>query len=130
MTILIIDDSRFMQVAIDKALREAGYGTILASDGAEGLRTALQKSPDLILLDVMLPCLPGTSVLRSLKHNPLTSQIPVIVLTGLTGLDEARLRSEGADAYVAKSDLDLEGKCPALVQMIRKILNRDIQIRV
>lgn len=118
MTILVIDDSRFLQLAIDKVLREAGYRVIAVSDGEEGLRVAIQKSPDLILLDIMLPSLPGTSVLRSLKHNPVTSKIPVIVLTGLTRLDEARLKSEGADGYLAKAHMDLEGGGLALLRAI------------
>lgn len=118
MTILVIDDSRFVQLAIDKVLREAGYRVIAVSDGEEGLRAAIQKAPDLILLDIMLPSLPGTSVLRSLKHNPVTSKIPVIVLTGLTRLDEARLKSEGADGYLAKANMDLESGGAALLRAI------------
>ncbi len=122
MTILVIDDSRFVQLAIEKILREAGYRPLLVSDGETTLRTAIQKPPDLILLDVMLPSLPGTSVLRSLKHNPLTSRIPIIVLTGLTRLNEARLKSEGADGFLAKPNLDLEQGCPALLDMIRTLI--------
>jgi DNA-binding response OmpR family regulator len=128
MTILVIEDSRFLQMAIEKTLREAGYRTIIVSDGEEGLRTAIQKSPDLILLDIMLPSLPGTSVLRSLKHNPITSRIPVIVLTGLPRVDEARLRSEGADGYLKKSDLDLKGGCEVLHQTIRQTLKQNSQL--
>jgi CheY-like chemotaxis protein len=124
MTILIVDDSRFIQLAIDKALREAGYRTILASDGEEGLHAAIQRSPDLILLDIMLPNVPGTSVLRSLKGNPITKLIPIIVLTALTRLDSARLISEGADACLAKADLNIKGGCPVLVEIIKTTLAR------
>ena len=124
MTVLVIDDSRFLQLGLERALHGAGYRTIAVLDGEEGLRTAIQKLPDLILLDVMLPSLPGTSVLQSLKHNRVTSQIPVIVLTGLVGLDEARLRNEGADGYLAKSDLDLKGGCAALLRIIKTTLTK------
>jgi len=130
MTILVIDDSKFVQTAIVRALREAGYHPIAVSDGEDGLRTAIQKSPDLILLDIMLPSLPGTSVLLSLKHNPVTTKIPVIVLTGLTRLDEARIKSEGAEGFLGKSDLDLKGGCEALLQMIEKTLNRNDRVSV
>jgi len=129
MTILVIDDSRFMQLAIEKVLREAGYRVVLAGDGEAGLCAAIQTPPNLILLDVMLPSLPGTSVLRSLKHNPVTAQIPIIVLTGLTRLDEARLRHEGADGYLAKSNLDPEQGCPALLAEIRKVLNQNAPVQ-
>jgi DNA-binding response OmpR family regulator len=130
MTILIIDDSRFLQVAVEKILREAGYRTVVVSDGDAGLRAAIQKSPDLILLDIMLPSLPGTSVLHSLKHNPVTSGIPVIVLSGLTRLDEARLKSDGADGYLAKSELDLESGGAALLTTIETIYKRRTQALV
>ena len=130
MKILIIEDSRFMQLAIDKALRDAGYRTIVACDGEAGLRSATQNLPDLVLLDIMLPSLPGTSVLRSLKHNPVTCKIPVIVLTGLTRLDEARLKSEGADGYLAKADLDVAGGCPALSRLIDQLLKKESCVSV
>jgi DNA-binding response OmpR family regulator len=130
MAILIVDDSRFVQLALEKALREAGYRTIVVSDGETGLRTAIQKSPELILLDIMLPSLPGTSVLRSLKHNPVTSKIPVIVLTGLTRLDEARLKIEGADGYLAKSDLNFEGGCEGLIRMIAQMLQESRELPI
>jgi DNA-binding response OmpR family regulator len=122
MTILVIEDSRFLQSAIDKALREAGYQTVLASDGEQGLQAAIRDRPDLILLDIMLPSMPGTSVLRSLRHNAITLNIPVIVLTGLTRVDEARLRSEGATGYMKKTDIDLQGGCKLLLKTIEGTL--------
>ena len=125
MTILVIDDSRFMQRAVDKVLREAGYRTLLVSDGEQGLKTAIEQKPDLILLDVMLPSLPGTSVLRSLKHNIVTERIPVIVLTGLTRLDKGKLKSEGADGFMAKPECSLEDGWPALLNLIRKSLTHE-----
>ncbi len=124
MTVLVIDDSRFLQLGLERVLHGAGYRTIAVSDGEAGLRTAIENLPDLVLLDVMLPSLPGTSVLQSLKHNPVTSQIPVIMLTGLVGLDEVRLRKEGADGYLAKSDLDLKGGCAALLRIIETTLTK------
>jgi CheY-like chemotaxis protein len=126
MTILVIDDSRFMQLAIDKALREAGYRTIIVGDGEQGLKIAIEESPDLILLDIMLPSMPGTSVLQSLKKNLPTSGIPVIVLTSLGRLDAARLKKEGADGYLAKADLNLKGGCEALLQVIKTALKKHL----
>ena len=124
MKILVIDDSRFVQLAIERVLREAGFHTIAAADGEQGLHAAVQESPDLILLDVMLPGLPGTSILASLKRNPVTSGIPVIVLSGLSRLDRARLESEGAEGYLAKSYLDLDGNCELLIMLIEKTLKK------
>ena len=83
MTILVIEDSKFLQLVIERALIRAGYHVLRTSDGEEGLRVAGDKVPDLILLDMMLPILGGVNVLRALKNNPLTAKIPVIVLSGL-----------------------------------------------
>ena len=130
MTILVIEDSRFVRIAIERILHEAGYRAIVVADGEAGLHAAMQKSPDLILLDIMLPSLPGTSVLRSLKHNPVTSKIPVIVLTGLTRLDEARLKGEGADGYLAKSELDLDDGGTALLSRIETLVGKTAQAPV
>ena len=124
MTILVIDDSRFLQMAIDRVLRKAGFRTVVVSDGEQGLRLAREQSPDLILLDIMLPSLPGTSVLHALKQNPRTARIPVIVLTGLSKLNEDKLKTEGADGYLEKSSLNLEDDPEALLRAIEKSLDR------
>lgn len=126
MTILVIDDSRFMQKALDKALREAGYTTILAGDGERGWSAALQSAPDLILLDIMLPGLPGTSVLRRLKNNPLTADIPIVVLTSLDRLDGAKLEQEGAHDRLAKADLNLQGGSDLLIRTIKAALKESV----
>jgi CheY-like chemotaxis protein len=124
MTILVIDDSRFLQMAIDRVLRKAGYRTVVVSDGEQGLRLAREQSPDLILLDIMLPSLPGTSVLHALKNNPRTAKIPVIVLTGLSKLNEEKFKTEGADGYLEKSSLNLEHDPDVLIQAIDEALQR------
>jgi CheY-like chemotaxis protein len=123
-TILVIEDSRFLQMAIDRVLRKAGYQTVVVSDGEQGLRLAREQFPDLILLDIMLPSLPGTGVLHALKQNPQTSKIPVIVLTSLSKQNEGKLKGVGADAFMEKSALDLENDSEGLIQIIEKTLRR------
>src|ERR1700691_2241853 len=83
MTIMLVEDSRFLRVASERALIKAGYEVVCASDGEAAVLTAHERAPNLILLDMMLPKLDGLGVLRALKHNPQTANIPVIVLTGL-----------------------------------------------
>lgn len=70
------------------------------------MRVASDKLPDIILLDMMLPKISGVEVLRGLKANPITVDIPVIVLTNLSQINEKKLLSEVAAAYFEKSTLE------------------------
>jgi CheY-like chemotaxis protein len=106
LTVLVIDDNVQLQIAFRKILGEAGYGVQLARDGEEGLRLALDKTPDVIVLDMLLPKLGGVDVLRALKHDLVTKNIPVIALSGLPKSNEAKLMREGAVSYLEKSTLE------------------------
>jgi CheY-like chemotaxis protein len=87
-------------------LTSSGYRVELASDGEEGLRVARSLTPDVILLDMMLPKLSGVDVLLALKGSVATKRIPVIALSGLPVTNEARLRRDGAVSYLQKSKLE------------------------
>ena len=104
--VLVIDDNVQLQIAFKKILSVAGYAVQLASDGEQGLRMALDKTPDIIVLDMLLPKLGGVEVLRSLKQDPVTKEIPVIALSGLPRSNEAKLMREGAVSYLEKSSLE------------------------
>jgi two-component system phosphate regulon response regulator PhoB len=102
--ILIVDDEPDLLGMVDVHLRRAGFETIKARTGGEALRWAGESRPDLILLDIMLPDLPGTEVCRLLRHDPATRHIPVIFLSARS--DEAdRIRGFelGADDYIIKT---------------------------
>ena len=124
MSILVIDDSRFLRAAIARVLAKAGYSATGVADGREGLQLARTCCPDLILLDMMLPGLDGTGVLEALKQDPSTAHIPVIVLTALSQRNEMKLKSAGAAAYIEKSSLDLESDGNALVQYVKSMLKQ------
>ena len=96
--VLLVDDSKFLRMANERALSKAGYDVSTAADGEEALRVANDKLPDVILLDMMLPKLSGPEVLRALKENPATVDIPVIVLSSLSQRNEEKLLKEGAVA--------------------------------
>ena len=121
-TILLIDDSRFMRLANERALSRAGYAVIGTDDGQEGIELARQKRPDLILLDMLLPKLAGTEVLRQLKSDPRTSSIPVIVLTSLSEKNKAKLVREGALDLLEKNDALLNRNSALLVEAVRKAM--------
>jgi CheY-like chemotaxis protein len=121
-SILVVEDSRFLRLANERALVRAGYSVVTAADGEEGLRMACQNVPDLILLDMMLPKLGGPEVLQALRQEPLTAQVPVIVLSSLSQRNEAKLKEAGATAYFEKSRLDLDSHSEVLVQVVRRTL--------
>jgi DNA-binding response OmpR family regulator len=124
MNILLIDDSKFVRSAIGKALAEKGYGISAVSDGEAGIRAAAQQPPDLILLDVMLPGVPGTNILTRLKSDPALAGIPIVVLTAVGGVNETRLLDEGADECLHKGSLDLDNGCQPLVEIIERVHSR------
>jgi CheY-like chemotaxis protein len=122
MKILLIEDSKFQRVVNERALVKAGYGVIHAGDGEEGLRIARENIPDLILLDMMLPKVSGLDVLRALKGDMLVKHIPVIVLSGLGQANEAKLMSEGAAAFVMKSEKSFENNSLFLIRTVESVL--------
>jgi CheY-like chemotaxis protein len=128
MKILLIEDSRFLRIVIEKILAKAGHSVTGVADGREGLQAARTSPPALILLDMMLPGLDGTGVLKALKQDASTAQIPVIVLTGLSRKNEAKLKDAGAAAYIEKSSLDLEQNADALIQSVESVLKRSAAV--
>jgi CheY-like chemotaxis protein len=107
---------------MEKLLVKAGHEVIGIADGREALPAARSCLPELVLLDMMLPGLDGTCVLQELKQDGVTSQIPIIVMTGLSQKNEAKLRKAGAAGFIEKSSLDLEKNPDGLVQAIAKLL--------
>ena len=122
MKILVIEDSRFLRTAIERALVNAGHEVTCIADGRQALLAARHTLPALILLDMMLPGLEGTGVMKELKQDAPTSRIPVIVLTGLPQKNESRLRKAGAAAYIEKSAIDFGKNANVLLQAIASIL--------
>ena len=129
---LLIDDSKFLRRANELSLVKAGHKIVTASDGEEGLRLASETTPDIIVLDMMLPKLGGEQLLQLLKGDPLTAKIPVVVLSSLSQKNGEKLMSAGAAAYLEKSNLALEQCSSKLSRTISKILGsipRDCLVR-
>ena len=124
MKILLVDDSRFLRIANERALARAGHEVLACSDGEEGLRLATEHKPHLVVLDMMLPRLSGPDVLRAMRKNPDTAAIPVMVLTSLPQANEARLLEEGATAYFEKALLTLDKGSGHFVAAVEKMLSK------
>jgi DNA-binding response OmpR family regulator len=98
--ILVVDDEPAVTDLLAYNLRKAGYEVLLAADGSEALRLARQSSPDLILLDLMIPEVDGLDVCRELRK---TSDVPIIMLTARgEEIDRVVGLELGADDYVSK----------------------------
>ena len=101
--ILIVDDNaQNMRLARD-VLQFAGFRTLEADGGAQGVALAVEHRPDLVLMDIRMPDMSGDEALRVLKHDERTAQIPVVVLTSSTMKgDRERFLSQGFDGYLEK----------------------------
>lgn len=101
--VLIVEDERALTDVLSYNLKKEGYETIVAHDGAEGLRKAQTILPDLIILDLMLPVMRGQEVLRELRASERTREIPVIILSARSEeTDQVEGFSLGCDDYVTK----------------------------
>ncbi|HTW58708.1 MAG TPA: response regulator [Terriglobales bacterium] len=122
--VLLIEDSKFLRLATERALTRAGYEVSTADDGEVALRVAREKLPDLILLDLLLPKMTGLEVLKALKSDPATAGIAVVVLTGMSGKNAGRLQQDGAFAFLGKDELALDRGAQGLLGAMEKIVER------
>jgi two-component system cell cycle response regulator len=102
-TVMIVDDSMLVRAVVRAGLEAENYHVIEAEDGTVALQRCRQQPPDVILLDIVMPGLDGYQVLAHLKTDPQLSHIPVVFLTGRTGMADvvAGLRA-GAHDYLKK----------------------------
>ena len=101
--VLVVEDSDAIRAAFTILLEESGYAVAAAANGAEALRLAEERSPDLVLLDLGLPDMPGLDVARRLKTVPATSSVPIVALTGRDeASDRDALMAAGCAAYLVK----------------------------
>jgi two-component system alkaline phosphatase synthesis response regulator PhoP len=101
-TILVVDDEQDIVELLRYNLNKEGYRVLTATNGREGLRL-LDKHPDLVLLDVMMPEMDGWEVCKAIRREPETSTLPVIFLTARESeVDEVLGLELGADDYIAK----------------------------
>ncbi len=98
--ILVIDDDKDIRVIMTEILDQSGYEVFTAGSGQQGLDLAAQMVPNLIILDLMMPGMDGWTVLTKLQHKPALADIPVIILSGASGLEMAM--SLGAAAVLFK----------------------------
>jgi CheY-like chemotaxis protein len=117
--ILVIEDETLVAKLYKEILTKAGLEVTTAIGGRDGLIKVKKEKPDLVLLDIMMPEPNGIQVLEELKKDKETRDIPVVVLTNLSGKKDAELAlSKGAEAFWVKEDADpkwLRGKVKAVL---------------
>ena len=101
--ILIVDDNENNRKLARDVLQYAGFDTVEATGGVEGVTMAIERVPALVLMDIRMPDLSGTEALKLLREDSRTAEIPVVALTSSTMRgDEQRFLAEGFDGYLAK----------------------------
>ncbi len=120
-TVLIVEDDAALRLAMQKALRAAGYKVIVAKAGDEGLALALSETPDCVLLDVMMPGKNGYEVLAELRERDV--DLPIVMITAKgEEADKVRGLNLGADEYVVKpvGVAELQARVGAALRRRRK----------
>jgi len=101
--IVIIEDERDVADLVSRRLAREGYGVDVAHDGRSGLEKVLARPPDLALVDLMLPRLPGTDVVREMRQDPRTAHVPIVIMTAKGDESDVVVGlTLGADDYVVK----------------------------
>lgn len=102
--VLLIEDDQKLQSLLETVLEEAGFRVYVSSRGNEGLETARRLKPDLLVVDVFLPCLDGFSILRAIREDEDVEikAMPVIVMTARAPMTEEMFLLEGASFFIRK----------------------------
>jgi two-component system, chemotaxis family, response regulator PixH len=102
-TILVVDDTQSQLELVSCFLKEAGHTVITASDAKDGMEKAITLMPDAIITDVVMPGMSGFEFCRSLKKNPATKKIPIIISSSKNkDIDRIWGMRQGADVYLTK----------------------------
>ena len=119
--VLLVDDYPDAREMYSEYLQFSGFDVVEAANGIEALASALERTPDIILMDLSLPVMDGWEATRRLRADDRTASIPVVALTGhaLAGISEGAKRA-GCDAFVTKPCLPED-----LVKEIRKVLDEN-----
>jgi CheY-like chemotaxis protein len=123
--ILVVENSAPIATLIQMALVKEGYNVLLAGDGLEALKIAITERPKLIITDSVMPNMDGYGLLRAIKANPMTSEIPVIMLTSKASTaDEQKALEFGFSDFIAKPVQPLR-----VVSRVKLILDRTKKYR-
>ena len=101
-SVVLVDDAADVRMLLQVLLELEGFSVTATADGPAGLAAVREVHPDVVLLDVQLPGMDGTEVLRRLRADPASAQLPVVLLTGSPEQDTPSLLALGATAVLRK----------------------------
>lgn len=117
--ILVVDDDEFFGKTLETALPKGKYSILTAPDGEVGLEMLKTEKPDLIILDLMMPKLDGTTFLKKMKESGDLPKVPVLVSSNLSSVKKiSDCMALGAVGYVIKSDESMQ----SIAQDVERIL--------
>ena len=117
--ILIVEDEKGMMEALKESFEKAGFDVFTAQDGERAIEVTRKTTPDVILLDIILPRKNGFEVLKEWKSDKDTKEVPVVLCTNLSDMKDIQKAIDlGAKTYLLKSDYSLA----AIVEKIREVL--------
>lgn len=118
--VLVVDDEEEVRSSVSEFLESQGYDAVEVADGEEALAKCFTEKPDLLLLDLRLPRVDGYQVCQTLKGNPITSVIPIIMISALNSTSQKIKGIEyGADDYIEKP-FDLEELSARIKMVLRR----------
>jgi len=120
-TILIIEDEPALRKILSDLLQKNSFSILEAKDGKEGVTIALEKHPDLILLDLLMPVMNGMEALKKIRQDVWGEKVPVIILTNLSATDEKLVQdmvTERPLYYLIKSDWNIND----VVKKVKEVL--------
>lgn len=121
--ILIVEDEESLLEALETKLKIAGFSTLRAKDGEQGLEVAKEESPDIILLDIIMPKMDGLTMLKHLRKDEKTKEIPVIILTNLVeGEKIEEAMANGTTDYLIKSNWKIEDVVKKIKERLEKVV--------
>jgi len=124
--ILMVDDDKMLTDMYKERLELAGYQVEVSRNGEEGLAKIHQMKPDAVLLDIMMPKVNGYDALASIKSDPATKDIPVIILSALMrDINKSKAIEAGADDYIIKSEV-MPADVIVKVEAVLRKYNKDI----
>lgn len=120
--LLLVEDDRFLRRALEAGLRGRGFTVVTAADGEVGLELAKREAFTMVLLDLLMPKMTGLEVLRALRADAATRELPVLILSNSSReQDVADAQALGVVGYVIKSNISLQEMCDHIATLVRSV---------